>query len=115
MKSIIKWFVALLLIIFCALLLYQNQGVLLDKKPLYLIHEDVFGFNYGFAELPLMVYFIVCILAGAFFMAIPALGLWIGNRRLRRQLRRTEQTEQIEHSLPRRKPDDDLAYIMEDE
>ena len=116
MKLIIKFLAVLLLIVLCSLLLYQNHGVLLEKKSMYLISSEIFGFDYGVTQLPMLVYFVICILIGALFMLIPATALWVINRRLRKQLRRKDDDEQEQSPPLLRDPGDDLAYhIKEDE
>ncbi len=117
MRSIFKWFALLLTIIFCALLLFQNHAVLFESKDLSLITEDVFGFTFGTIQMPLIVYFGLCILIGALFMALPAMGLWIKARRLKNELGAMME-EQLEDTEPDKADEagDDLVYhIKEDE
>lgn len=114
MKSVFKGFVFLLVIIFCALLLYQNHQVLVEKKTFFLFSDEIFGFSYGVLEMPLLIYFIGCVLAGAFFMAIPSFALWFSNRRLKKEVNRLTASE--EEPEPVLDSGEDLAYhIKEDE
>ncbi len=116
MKSIFKWFGFLLLIIFLGLLIYQNHGVLLEKKSLNLFSEDVFGFSYGSVEIPLAVYFTICLLLGAALMTFPAVVLWIKSRVLLRRIRVMEKEILDEATLTAdMDPGDDLAYHIEDD
>jgi uncharacterized integral membrane protein len=114
MRAILKWFAILIVIILGALLLYQNHGVLLEQRTFLLVSEDVFGFNYGSAELPLLIYFLGCLVAGALFMAIPALGLVWKVRKLKKQLARC----QADNEDPLPEPEEtgvDLAYQIDDD
>ena len=114
MKAIIKWFAILLVIIISALLLFQNHLVLLEKRTFYLFSEDIFGFSYGSLQLPLLAYFICSILAGAFFMAVPAFALWFKNLRLHRRVAALE-AELEGPQPPKLDPGDDLAYHIKDD
>ena len=116
MKSIFKWLGLLLAIIFAALLLYQNYQVLLQQQTLYLFSEEIFGFNFGAVKLPLLLYFLFCIVAGAAFMVVPAVGLWVRTIRLQRRLKKAEQQLLEEEGLPTAaNPSGDLAYHIEDD
>jgi hypothetical protein len=111
MKSIFRWFAILLVIIFCSLLMFQNYAMLFETKTIHLFTEDVFGFNFGQADLPIVIYFVICIFAGAGFMFAPAFGLWIQVLRLKRRIRRLEEA-QLEEGAARSQTDsgDDLVY-----
>lgn len=72
MKSILKWLGVLVIVNIVALILYQNYNMLLEKKEFFLFSEKIFGFSYGVSELPLIFYFLGCMVVGALFMAVPA-------------------------------------------
>ena len=116
MKSIFKWFGFLFLIIFLGLLMYQNHGVLLETKSLNLFSEEVFGFSYGAVEIPLAVYFAICVIFGAILMTTPAAALWIKSKRLIRRIRIMEKEMLEEASITAEMdPGDDLAYHIKDD
>lgn len=116
MRSILKWFAMLLLVIFFGLLLYQNHDVLLQKHTLTIFSQELFGFSFGTVTMPLAVYFIACIILGALFMSTPAVALWVRAIKVKRQLRKTEQELLDERSLPAAmEPGDDLAYHIKDD
>lgn len=116
MKSIFKWLGLLLAIIFAALLLYQNYQVLLEQQTLYLFSEEIFGFNFGAITLPLLLYFVFCIIAGAAFMIVPSVGLWVRTIRLQKRLKIAEEQLLDEEGLPTgANPSGDLAYHIEED